>query len=191
MNLNPKDLDTFYRRAEATYLALKEGGADRVFVFYSGDLNSGFSNAVSSRLERILEEEITYKMAKKRFFSVFIEAVQNIRIHGCSDADGKVHAALMVYTQKGQLCGIFMNVVSNAQARLLEKRYEQVNSMSPEELKQRYLETLQEGDVSDKGGAGLGIITIVMRSRNQSTIEVTPLSDAHQIFVSRVCVDMV
>lgn len=190
MNLKPKDLDIFYGRAEDTYKVLKEGGADRVFVFFSGDLNSGFSNAVASRLERILDEEVPEKMARKRFLTVFIEAIQNIRIHGCSSSDGKVHAALMVYTNHGQLTGLFMNIVSNAQARLLEKRYAEVNSLSQSDLKSKYLHTLQDGDVSGKGGAGLGIITIVMRSKNPSHIELLPLTSTHQIFRSRLSVDL-
>lgn len=191
MNLTPKDLDTFYNRAEETYMALKAGGADRVYVFYCGDLNSGFSNAVTSRLEHILEEEVDHKMAKKRFFSVFIEAVQNIRKHGCSSTDGKVHAGLIVYKSQGQLKGLFMNMVSNAQARFLVKRYDEVNAMTQGELKERYLKTLQEGDISDKGGAGLGIITIVMRSKNKSTTELEPLSATHQVFKITLGVDLV
>jgi len=58
--------------------------------------------------------------------------------------------------------------LADENARLiLENRIDEINSLSMKELKQRYMETMTNGVISDKGGAGLGIITIALKSRDR------------------------
>jgi hypothetical protein len=49
---------------------------------------------------------------------------------------------------------------------------------------------MQHGDVSEKGGAGLGIITIVLRSKNPSHYRLIPINKEYMIFESDVCVHL-
>lgn len=191
MTITSETLSAFTDTAESEYEKLSLSSDHRVVMYYCGDLNFGFGNAIAARLEKLLEESIANRKARKRFFTVFIEAMQNIRIHGCADAQGKVHATVLVYTQGDHVCAYFMNIVSAAQAKLLTRRYSEVNSLSPEALRKKYLDVLQTGEISDKGGAGLGIITIVMRSKNPAAFEVVPISDNYKIFSSTVKVSLV
>ncbi len=190
MTPKPDDLSLFYRHAEEQYDKLKGDSDAHVIMYYIGDLSNGFANAIATRLELMLHQEVENRRAVKRFFSVFIEAIQNIRIHGVQDQSDRVHASLIVYTKHGKLCARFANIVSLAQARMLERRYSEVNQMEHAAIKEKYLEILQEGEVSEKGGAGLGILTIVMRSRNPSPVSFTELGDTWSIFATDVCVDM-
>lgn len=190
MTVNQEVLTPFFDRAEAEYERLSISEEHKVILYYCGDLNFGFANALASRLEVLLDEQIPNRQSRKRFFAVFIEAIQNIRIHGCADDGGKVYASVLVYVKDGKLFACFMNIVSAAQAKLLSRRYAEVNALSPEALKKKYLKVLKEGDISEKGGAGLGIITIVMRSRNPSEFEVIPLSESHRIFATMLKVSL-
>lgn len=190
MTVNQEVLTPFFDRAEAEYERLSISDEHQVILYYCGDLNFGFANALAARLEVLLEEQVSNRQARKRFFAVFIEAIQNIRIHGCADEAGKVYASVLVYVKDGNLFAGFMNIVSAAQAKHLSKRYSEVNALTPEALKERYLKVLKEGDISEKGGAGLGIITIVMRSRNASEFEVIPLTDSHRIFTASLKVSI-
>ncbi|MFN2422385.1 MAG: SiaB family protein kinase [Cryomorphaceae bacterium] len=184
MTVKQEALTPFFDRAEAEYERLSISADHQVILYYCGDLNFGFANALASRLEVLLSEQVFNRQARKRFFAVFIEAIQNIRIHGCVDDVGKVYASVLVYLKDGKLFACFMNMVTSAQAKFLSRRYAEVNALSPEALKEKYLKVLKEGDISEKGGAGLGIITIVMRSRNPSEFEVIPLTDNHRIFAT-------
>lgn len=191
MTITSETLSAFTDTAECEYEKLSLSSDHRVLMYYCGDLSFGFANAIASRLEKLLDESISNRKARKRFFTVFIEAIQNIRIHGCTDAQGKVYATVLVYTRGDHVCAYFMNIVSSAQAKLLTRRYYEVNALSPEVLRKKYLEVLQSGEFSDKGGAGLGIITIVMRSKNPVAFEVVPVSDSYKIFSSTVKVSLV
>lgn len=50
MNLSREALEAFYSIAESSYKKLKEEENTEVIVHYSGDLNFGFANALTSRL---------------------------------------------------------------------------------------------------------------------------------------------
>lgn len=188
MGLNSSTLNYLYEHSEGLYTQLGEGEHTRIILHYVGDLSAGFASALSNRLERLLDSELDSKQAQRRFFSVFIEAIQNIRIHGCQDEDGHTHAGVIIYTRKNEICAKLLNVVSHAQARLLERRYDEVNQANRQELKSRYLDLMKHGDVSEKGGAGLGIITIVLRSKNPSHYRLIPINKDYMIFESDVCV---
>lgn len=190
MTITSETLVAFTDHAETEYEKLSLSQDHEVIMYYCGDLNFGFANALVSRLEKMLDERISDRRTRKRFFTVFIEAIQNIRIHGCADTDGKVHATVLVYRHDGYLCAYYMNIVSSAQAKLLTRRYSEVNALSREALREKYLDVLQTGEISDKGGAGLGIITIVMRSKNPAEFEVMPLSDNYRIFSSIIKVSL-
>lgn len=190
MGLNSSTLNHLYEHSELLYTQLGEDGDARIILHYVGDLSAGFASALSNRLERLLDSELESKQAQRRFFSVFIEAIQNIRIHGCRDEEGHIHAGVIIYTKKNDICAKLLNVVSHAQARLLERRYDDVNQADRRALKARYLDLMKHGDVSDKGGAGLGIITIVLRSKNPSHYRLIPVNKDYMIFESDVCVHL-
>jgi hypothetical protein len=49
---------------------------------------------------------------------------------------------------------------------------------------------MKHGDISEKGGAGLGIITIVLRSKNPSKYKLIPVNSEFMIFESAVSVEI-
>jgi len=190
MVLTREALEDFYSFAETSYKEISAGDDSSVIVHYSGDLNFGFANALTSRLERLLEEKIESKRVKKRFFSVFVEAIQNIRLHGEMDDSEHVHSIVTVFVKDQKLQAKFSNIIESRQARELADRYEEINLLDPITLKERYMEIMMNGARSDKGGAGLGILTIVMRSKNPSPVSVRKLNDEYDIFTHLVSVDM-
>jgi formate dehydrogenase maturation protein FdhE len=185
MNLPSGLILRFYELAERTIKELKNEASDTI-LHYVGNLDEPFSNALTSRLERILSERISNKSIQKRFFNAFIEIVQNIRIHAIKDVDEHVHAGLIVYERNGKLCADFLNIVSRKQAEHLEARYKEINSLSAEELKKLYLDIMLHGEISLKGGAGLGIITVVMKTKNPSQVRTIEINRDYAIFGSHI-----
>ncbi len=191
MNLERNSLNAFYDKSESHYESMRSDAKNHFILHYTGDLNYGFANAISGRLERLLDLEIQNKQAQKRFFSVFVEAIQNIRIHGCTDADDHVHAGINVYTTETLLCADLLNIVTKAQGKFIAARYTEANSLPRPELKARYLDIMQNGLMSKKGGGGLGVITIVLRSQNPSPFWLIDLDDVYQVFKSRISVSLI
>lgn len=190
MNLSRDALEQFYSVAESSYKDLTESDTTDVIVHYSGDLNFGFANALTSRMEKLLDEKIENKTARKRFFSVFIEAIQNIRLHSEMDENEHIHSIVTVLSEGAKLCARFSNIIDKNKVAELKSRFDTINEMDPVTLKGKYMEVMMNGARSSKGGAGLGIITMIMRSKNPSPYELTPLDDQYKIFSHTVCVDL-
>lgn len=190
MNLSKDALEHFYSVAESFYKDLNGNDSIEVIVHYSGDLNFGFASALTSRMEKLLNEKIENKTARKRFFTVFIEAIQNIRLHSEIDENEHVHSIVTVLRKEGKLCARFSNIIDKSRVPDLKSRFDSINEMDPVSLKEKYMEVMMNGARSSKGGAGLGIITMIMRSKNPSPYEVVSLDDQYSIFSHTVCVDL-
>lgn len=182
-------LDHIKELSKVTYENLKNDALKDVVVHFVGDLNTGYANAISAKLEQLIESKISDKQARKRFYTVYIEAIQNIRIHGCADENERVPGGVTIYTDGDKLCGIFLNIIEKSEGPALLKRYSDINNMDRDELKKVYLKQMINGEMSKKGGAGLGIITIVLRSQNPSHAKVIDSEPDYDIFESTLCID--
>jgi len=188
MNLPTDLILRFYDIAERSIEEIKQK-ASAPIIHYVGNLDEPFANALTARLEKMLSAQLDNKTITKRFFNAYIEIVQNIRLHAIKDRENHVHAGLIVYTDSDKLCADFLNIVSNKQANHLTSKYAEINALAPQELKKLYLDIMLHGDISLKGGAGLGIITVVMKTKNPSTVEKIKLSKDYMIFKSHMEID--
>ena len=76
------------------------------------------------------------------------------------------------------------NLIANKAVAAIEKQIEVINSFDDEKaLKAFYLEHLENNTLSDKGGAGLGFITIGMKSGNKLKTEFVPINDDFSLFM--------
>lgn len=189
MKVDLSALDRIKQQSKVTYENLKNDGSKDIIVHFVGDLNTGYANAISAKLEQLIESKISDKQARKRFYTVYIEAIQNIRIHGCTDENDRVPGAVTIYTDGNKLCGVFLNIIQKSEGLNLLKRYERINNLDRDELKKGYLKQMMNGVMSEKGGAGLGIITIVLRSQNPSLAKVISTGADYDIFESNLCID--
>lgn len=189
MSLDERSLDSFFTYSEMTYDTLKQSDADEVLFHFTGDLSTGYANAISTKLEKVVEAMVDDKRAQKRFYTAYIEAIQNIRLHAVKLANGEIPGGVTVAIRNQQICAYFRNIILKENQTKLLERYEAVNMLDRKELKKRYMDQMMNGSMSKKGGAGLGIITIVLRSQNPSKVEVFPIDDTYAGFSSMVCVD--
>ena len=189
MSLEKNSLNSFYNYSEKRYDLLKASSTGKVIFHFVGDLNTGYANAISAKLEQLVEMAVPDKQAQKRFYTVYIEAIQNIRLHGLASDDKETLGAVTVSVDGSKICAQFLNLIPDNRGDALKKKYAEINALDRNDLKKRYMDQMMHGDISKKGGAGLGIITIVLRSQNPSEVEVIPLNSCKAIFQSVICVD--
>ena len=178
MGKTPEMLSTeFYQNFSRFYKEIQQKAGYKSLLSYSGELSQGFSYALATKLEHILESENVGKGLVKRIFSIFIEALQNVRLHAYKNAEGILVGIAVVRTQDDfeiHVC----NLLEEQKREKLINKINELNALRPEELKKKYMETMMDGDLSEKGGAGLGILTIAIKSRNPIKYEIQPLEDA-------------
>ncbi len=156
---------------------------DKVLVSFNGSLNQEQVTKLESEIEtRIIEAGIPKGPLKKIFF-ISVETLQNMLIHGNRDDHGKQYN-FFILAKNGIATHITSaNLVRNQNIIDLEGQITKINNFQdPSELKIFYMEHLENNQLSVKGGAGLGFITIAMKSGNKLAYGFEKISDETSLF---------
>ncbi len=141
---------------------------DNLCLLYNGDFSDEITNKLIELSEYNINNIDTLSKMKKKASFLMAECFQNIVRHGES-LEGKRHAASdegffltknwhdIYYITSG-------NLIENSKIADLERQLEKVNSLDRDELKALYREVLENEEISDKGGAGLGLIEMARKS---------------------------
>lgn len=156
---------------------------ETVLVSHIGEL----SQSVISSLESNVEEKVSAleipKGPLKKIFFISVETLQNMLIHGHKNNAGEQHNFFILYKNTVKMYVVSANLVANSSIPALEKQISTINSFDDEKaLKSYYLEHLENNTMSEKGGAGLGFITIGMKSGNKLEVDFKKINDNYSLF---------
>ncbi len=166
-----------------------------IILSFKGDISKDLLSSVYQIVEARMESDNEDPKRKKKLFQVLVECLQNLYNHmesfqagigeGASDHTGS--AIFMVGRNKvGGYRIATGNYVLNSNADALKDRIDKINAMTPAELKAYYLERLGATELSEKGGAGLGIIEIARKSGNTMDYNFQRTSDKYSFFTLTV-----
>jgi len=154
----------------------------KVLVSHVGELDQDKVNSISSLVETQMENFGVSKSAVKKIFNIVIETLQNICLHGEKDNNGYQ----MTYFIIGRINNEFNihsgNIITNLQAEKLNRRLNAIRSLNDSDLKKQYMDVLSNGELSAKGGAGLGFLTIALKSNNNMDFEFQVLNKEYSLF---------
>lgn len=140
--------------------------------------------------EKILDKSLPKSVVKKVFF-ICIESLQNMFIHGHKDENGAKHNYFILYLTDKAVKMIGANLITNTAIQKLSEHIAKINSFEdPAALKQYYLEHLENNELSEKGGAGLGFITIGMKSGNKLGTTFETINDIRSLFQIEVTINL-
>ena len=74
------------------------------------------------------------------------------------------------------------NFIANENVELMEGRLDRINAMDKDELKMYYKEVLNNGEMSAKGGGGLGMIDIARKSGKKLEYKFDHIDDEYSFF---------
>jgi hypothetical protein len=128
----------------------------------------------------------------KRVLLVMIESLENMMKHGISSYEGKENPCLSTihvsrYEKKYRI--YTTNCISNNNIPDLKKRLDFLNGLDQLQLKNVYKETITNGEFTEAGGAGLGLIEMVKISGNPIAFKFEQIDDAHTLYQQTVTID--
>ena len=159
------------------------------FVSDFGEFTQDYVNQISEEIEERLFEEGEKKVIIKRIFSIIVEGLQNIRLHGEKDNEGNQVSFFIILKNDSNYFIYLSNLVFNKNIEGIKKRIAQVNGMNKDEIKELYLSVLTNGVISNKGGAGLGFITMSMKSLNLLDYNFTQIDDVISQYDLKITLD--
>lgn len=136
-------------------------------VSHFGEFSQDLVNSLTTTIEDMMLESGDKKGVVKRMFSILVEGLQNIRIHGERDEDGNQVSFLIVLQNDDNYKVTFGNLIKAKNIDMIINRIEDLNKLDEDEVKEMYMSVLSNGIMSNKGGAGLGFITMALKSKNK------------------------
>ena len=138
---------------------------DEVVVFsHYGVFSKDLVNSIASSIEELMNYSSERKTVVKRMFSILIEGLQNIRLHSLSDTNQLALGFVIVSKSNDFYKVRFGNIIKKINRAKIIRNIEEINHLDNQSLKMHYRQVLSNGMFSDKGGAGLGLITMKMKS---------------------------
>lgn len=159
---------------------------DNLGYIYRGLFTQTITDSIIALAETNLETTGESSKVKKRVFSILVECLQNITRHqteNCEDHDDPATQGIFMIQKKENFYYITTgNVVKQIAVPKLRTQLEKINSFEQEELKDYYKQILEDGSISDKGGAGLGLIEMARKSGNKLSFDFAKINESISYF---------
>lgn len=164
-------------------------GRGSIYISHLGEFTQDYVNQVSAELEERMFEDGEKKSTVKKVFSIIVEGLQNIRIHGEHDKQGSQSSYFAIFKSEEFFYIYLGNLIPARIKGDIQERVDVVNGLDKVELKELYLNVLTNGVISHKGGAGLGFITMAMKSGNPLFCEFETVDSDLCLYDLKVTVD--
>lgn len=155
-------------------------------LIYKGEINHQLMRSFAFMANRKMEEKDIPVTLRKRVFHVMIECLQNITKHS-DDYDSKDkqigNGLFVVGQEKEAFYVVTGNLVKNEKIKALEDKLIAINEAQRNMLKKMFLKQLMEGDLNEKGGAGLGLIDIARKSGEKLYYHFVPYDSERHYFL--------
>lgn len=156
--------------------------SERMMFAYRGEITEKNSLPLLTLIENEMKDDSYGITSRKRLFMFVLESLQNIVRHG----DHSHHAGMSVVTYSRTDDGYSIttgNMIENRQVGDLRERLVKINSLDKAGLKELYLQILGNSEISIKGGAGLGLLEMAVKTGNKLDFAFVPYDSDFTYFV--------
>lgn len=158
-----------------------------ISLVYLGEFNHEITKMFTSMAESDMDRKNENSKVKKRVYHVMVETLQNMNKHSDEITDKNIGNGLFIIGNKEDVYYVITsNKVDRKKVPELRDAIDKVNEASPEELKKMYMDQIKGGKLSEKGGAGLGLIDIARKTGDQLVYRFLPIDDTYDLFILKV-----
>ncbi len=159
---------------------------NNINLAYEGEITHQITKAFTSLAETNMAREEDPSSVQKKVFHVMVECLQNISKHSEGNAnesakDGRgIFMVSKAATEYNVTTG---NIIKNANVEKLRSILENVNKQDKDGLNKLYKQQMREGSISDRGGAGLGLIDIARKTGQKLLYSFLTIDSVNSFFV--------
>ncbi len=160
---------------------------DKLTLLYQG----AFVDTITEKVVNIGDSFIStseFSKAKKKVSFLMVECFQNVIRHGDSDMKLKKEKSdfFLVRNQFDYHYIIAANLIKNSNIEALEDKLLNINKLEKDELREHYFNSLENNQMSIKGGAGLGLIEMARKTGEKIDFEFYPFDKSYSIFFQQI-----
>jgi hypothetical protein len=161
---------------------------ERLLFVYRGEITDRNSLPLLTLLETEMMDDSYGFVGRKRLFMYVLESLQNIVKHG--DHSGHGGMSIVAYSKTDDGYTITTgNIIASDHVNDLKKRLDRVNRLGINEIKNLYRQILDSSEFSKKGGAGLGLIEMAMKTGSMLDYDFVPVDKNFSYFILSKTVD--
>lgn len=165
---------------------------ENVLITHHGKLSQDVISNIETKVETIVTDLEIPKGPLKKIFFISVETLQNILIHGQKGTSGEQPNYFFISKNGVAIHIVSANLIANKDIKAIENHIAVINGFEDEKaLKSYYLEHLKNNSISDKGGAGLGFITIGMKSGNKLKTDFKKINEEYSLFQLTTTINLV
>ena len=157
-----------------------------ILLSFKGDITSELLTSILQIIESKMENMQEEPKVRKKVYNVLVECLQNLYHHMDeaveSGGDRAKSAMFMIGRVNGEYNIITGNYILKDKVEGLKNRLDEVNSLTKEELKDYYKKVLNNGEMSMKGGGGLGMIDIARKTGQKLNYNFMDVDDKFSFF---------
>ena len=163
---NQTDNQECINQIDLAYEMTKLVDEDFIEYVYRGNFTENITGNILNLTEAKFVNDVDIVNSKKRISYLLIESLQNVIRHHDKIEDDKIKSKSLFVIQKtsDSIYITTANIIKNKKVEAFDGYLKRISSMNQEELKKEYHTVLNNGIISEKGGGGLGIITMARRS---------------------------
>ncbi|MBS1647758.1 MAG: SiaB family protein kinase [Bacteroidetes bacterium] len=171
------DLFDFYDKMER----------NNILLSFKGDITSDLLTSVLQIMESKMDNLQEDNKTKKKVYNVLVECLQNLYHHmddapPAAEGEPSRSAIFMIGRLSNAYNVITGNYILNENISGLKQRLDEVNALDKEGLKEYYKQILNNGEMSLKGGGGLGMVDIARKTGQKLGYSFQPINDKVSFF---------
>lgn len=172
---------------ETIYKFYKLLEKDNISFSYRGS----FSNNVLTMVTQLFKENVEEKHERLRnkLSFLMIESFQNISRYADSDKKIELDETSEFFMTRNigdTFYVISANLIDNKKIPTVKERLEKVNTLDKSELNKLYREVLTNKQINEKGGAGLGFIEMVRKTKGKLPFDFVKIDNEKSMFFMQI-----
>jgi hypothetical protein len=157
-----------------------------IMLSFKGEVTSDLLTSILQIMESKMETLEEPPKIKKKVYNILVECLQNL-YHHLDDDDFKTKtneksALFMIRKLDGEYSIMTGNFIASENVEMMQGRLDKINLMDKAALKVYYKEVLNNGEMSAKGGGGLGMIDIARKSGKKLEYNFDRIDDEYSFF---------
>lgn len=162
-----------------------------VVINHKGTVNLDTIDSILHKLKVYLNHKIDNKILRKRVYTLTVECLENIFRHAdLNDEKEKLVHSFPARFIIEKISEDFMihtgNIILNSNINNVIQRIELLNSLEQPDISDLYKESLSTAEISEKGGAGLGLIVMAKTTGQKIKFDFEKINDTFSYFAMQL-----
>lgn len=149
----------------------------KLIIYHSGNVLPEDVETITQRIETSLSEE--NKNITKKILFLTVETLQNIIHHSDKDLSGNTFAYFELIKEHDYYIIKTGNLITNENTKTLSDRLHCILRMEEDKINENIRTKLVDCDFSDKGGAGIGLLSVQKKTKKGLNFEVEYFNGDH------------